>query len=44
MLLKRLYRVSSNTVPTWSFALLLASTHANCESCDIFEKFKKFAT
>ena len=38
------YRVSSKTVPTWLFALLLASTHANCKSWDVFEKFKKFAT
>ena len=39
-----LYRVSSKTVPTWLFALLSASTHANCKSLDVFEKFKKFAT
>ena len=26
------YRVSSKTVPTWLFALLLASTHTNCKS------------
>ena len=38
------YRVSSKTVPTWLFALLSASTHANCKSWDVFEKFKKFAT
>ena len=40
----RIYRVSSKTVYTWLFALLLASTHANCKSWDIFEKFRKFAT
>ena len=39
-----LYRVSSKTVYTWLFALLWASTHANCKSSDIFEKFRKFAT
>ena len=39
-----IYRVSRKTVPTWLFALLLASTHANCKSWDVFEKFKKFAT
>ena len=38
------YRVSSKTVPTWLFALLSASTHANCKSWDVFEKFRKFAT
>ena len=38
------YRVSSKTVYTWLFALLWASTHANCKSWYIFEKFKKFAT
>ena len=27
-----MYRVSSKTVPTWLFALLSASTHANCKS------------
>ena len=37
------YRVSSKTVPTWFFALLSASTHANCKSSDVFEKFRKFA-
>ena len=31
-----LYRVSSKTVPTWLFALLSASTHANYKSWDIF--------
>ena len=39
-----IYRVSSKTVPTWLFALLSASTHANYKSWDVFEKFKKFAT
>ena len=39
-----IYRVSSKTVPTWLFALLSASTHANCKSWDVFEKFRKFAT
>ena len=38
------YRVSSKTVPTWLFALLTTSTHANCKSWDIFEKIRKFAT
>ena len=38
------YRVSSKTVPTWLFALLSASTHANCKSWVIYEKFRKFAT
>ena len=38
------YRVSSKTVPTWLFALLSASTHANFKSWDVFEKFRKFAT
>ena len=38
------YRVSSKTVPTWLFALLLASTHAICKSWEVFEKFRKFAT
>ena len=33
--IEELYRVSSKTVPTWLFALLLTSTHA---------KFRKFAT
>ena len=40
----RVYRVSSKTVPTWLFALLSASTHANCKSWVIYEKFRKFAT
>ena len=40
----RAYRVSSKTVPTWLFALLSASTHANCKSWVIYEKFRKFAT
>ena len=39
-----IYRVSSKTVPTWLFALLSTSTHVNCKSWDVFEKFKKFAT
>ena len=39
-----IYIVSSKTVPTWLFALLSASTHTNCKSWDVFEKFKKFAT
>ena len=39
-----LYRVSSETVYTWLFALLSASTHANLKSWDIFLKFRKFAT
>ena len=39
-----IYRVSSKTVYTWLFALLWASTHANCKSWDISEKFRKFAT
>ena len=39
-----LYRVSSKTVPTLLFALLMASTCANCKSWDIFLKFRKFAT
>ena len=38
------YRVSSKTVPTWLFAPLQASTHANCKSWEVFEKFRKFAT
>ena len=38
------YRVSSKTVPTLLFALLSASTHANCKSWVIYEKFRKFAT
>ena len=38
------YRVSSKTVPTLLFALLSASTRANCKSWDIFLKFRKFAT
>ena len=38
------YRMSSKTVPTWLFALLSASTYANCKSWDVFEKFRKFAT
>ena len=38
------YRVSSKTVPTLLFALLMASTCANCKSWDIFLKFRKFAT
>ena len=41
---RSMYRVSRKTVPTWLFALLSASTHANCKSWDIFEKFRKFAT
>ena len=36
------YRVSSKTVPTLLFALLMASTCANCKSWDIFLKFRKF--
>merc|ERR1712155_373042 len=43
-IVKKAYRVSSKTVPTWLFALLSASTHANCNSWDVFEKFRKFAT
>ena len=39
-----LYRVSSKTVPTWLFALLSASTNANCKSWDVFKKFWRFAT
>ena len=35
-----IYRVSSKTVPTWLFALLLASTQANCKSLVVFEKFR----
>ena len=38
------YRVSSKTVLTWLFALLLASTHANCKSWGVFKKFRKFST
>ena len=38
------YRVSSKTVPTWLIAHLSASTHANCNSWDVFEKFRKLAT
>ena len=38
------YRVSSKTVPTWLFALLSASTHANYKSWVIDEKFRKIAT
>ena len=30
------YRVSSKTVLTWLFALLSASSHANCKSWDVF--------
>ena len=43
-ILDYIYRVSSKTVPTLLFALLLASTRANCKSWDIFLKFRKFAT
>ena len=41
---KNNYRVSSKTVYTWLFALLWASTHANCKKWDVIEKFRKFAT
>ena len=40
---KSKYRVSSKTVPTWLIAHLSA-THANCNSWDVFEKFRKLAT
>ena len=39
-----IYRVSSKTVPTWLFALFLASSYTNWKSWDVFEKFRKFAT
>ena len=38
------YRVSSKTVPTWLFALFLASSYTNWKSWDVFEKIRKFAT
>ena len=38
------YRVSSKTVPTRLIAHLSASTHAKCNSSDVFERFMKLAT